>query len=148
MQLVPLHYVSLTEMVRSSSTVSLTDMVRSPSHVSLSEMIRSSSTVSLPSFGTFGCGGGDAEEEELGDSLRCLTLASCGLARDDAVALVDAITAGEEEGVEYTGYERLWRGNGGGQRSASSSHPPMELELADNPMLGCDGAAALVGMYK
>jgi len=61
-----------------------------------------------------------AAEEDQG-SLRCLALTACGLTRDDAVALVEAILSGEEYG----------------------GAPPLELELADNITLGSDGAAAL-----
>lgn len=117
-----------------------------------SEMARSSSCVSLSSsfgFGAGAAGGDDGEAEARGDSLRRLTLASCGLTRDDVVSLKDAVTAGEDRGGHPLGllYDRedarLEEGADGSDVETPSWGSPLELELPDNPGVGSGGVVAL-----
>jgi len=102
--------------------------------------LRSSSAVSLTDLASFvsgrGHGEGDACGDEVGngdgddeDNLRRLTLSSCGLVRDDAAALVAAINAGA-----------------GAEKGVGLPCRALELDLADNPMLGSDGAFALASL--
>jgi len=76
------------------------------------------------------------EPSDLG--LRRLTLASCGLNAEDAEALVAALEAGDALAPEESADVQLERAE-----NVVSRKPPFELDVAENPELGCAGAAAL-----
>ena len=76
------------------------------------------------------------EPSDLG--LRWLTLASCGLNAEDAEALVAALEAGNALAPEESADVQLERAE-----NVVSRKPPFELDVAENPELGCAGAAAL-----
>jgi hypothetical protein len=112
-------------------------------------LVRSGSALSLTdianeygaSGGFRGLGGGEEDEE---DTLRCLTLASCGLDRDDAAALADAVAAGIGGDSTDPGVPATIRGLGFGHAAADEHRaPPLNLNLGDNPSLGCVGARAI-----
>ena len=83
--------------------------------------------------------------------LRRLTLASCGLNAEDAEALVAALEAGDagdsrpEESADVESAERSSLESLESLENVQvvSRKPPFELDVAENPELGCAGAAAL-----
>ena len=124
-------------LVRSGSALSLTDMAKQ-----------------FGAEGGFkGLGGGQEGEE---DTLRRLVLASCGLDGDDAAALADAIAAGDggDPGDTprgpATALGRLRPGGKGvdDERGVDDEcrAPPLDLDLGDNPSLGCEGARSIAAL--
>ena len=63
------------------------------------------------------------------DALRSVAVSSCGLDGDDAAALAEAVGIDLEDDVE--------------DDVATSSSSAMDLDLSDNPGMGCRGASAL-----
>ena len=92
-----------------------------------------------------------SEEPSDTRGLRRLTLASCGLNAEDAEALVAALEAGDagdsrpEESADVESAERSSLESLESLENVQvvSRKPPFELDVAENPALGCAGAAAL-----
>ena len=91
-----------------------------------------------------------SEEPSDTQGLRRLTLASCGLNAEDAEALVAALEAGDagdsrpEESADVESAERSsLESLESFENVVVSRKPPFELDVAENPELGCAGAAAL-----
>ena len=91
-----------------------------------------------------------SEEPSDTQGLRRLTLASCGLNAEDAEALVAALEAGDagdsrpEESADVESAERSsLESLESLENVVVSRKPPFELDVAENPELGCAGAAAL-----
>lgn len=127
-------------------------LVRSGSALSLTDM-----TNQFGAGGGFkGLGGGQEGEE---DTLRCLVLASCSLDGDDAAALADAVAAGDGGDTQgHPGFSpwdtlnpkpgpatALKRPGGKGVDDECRA-PPLDLDLGDNPSLGCEGARSIAGL--
>ena len=124
-------------LVRSGSALSLTDMAKQ-----------------FGAEGGFkGLGGGQEGEE---DTLRRLVLASCGLDGEDAAALADAIAAGDGGDPTdtprgpATALGRIRPGGKGVDDERGVDHerraPPLDLDLGDNPSLGCEGARSVAAL--
>lgn len=124
-------------LVRSGSALSLTDMAKQ-----------------FGAGGGFkGLGGGQEGEE---DTLRRLVLASCGLDGEDAAALADAIAAGDGGDPTdtprgpATALGRIRPGGKGVDDERGVDHerraPPLDLDLGDNPSLGCEGARSVAAL--
>ena len=99
------------------------------------ELKRIASAPSLLDLAAFGKESEEAEAEV--DALRRLTLASCGLTAGDAR---ERSRRAIDERVDPWGGERDHRD---ATPSSSSFAPAMDLDLADNHGIGCDGVRAL-----
>ena len=71
----------------------------------------------------------DPDRDPDPDALRSVAVSSCGLDGDDAAALAEAVGVDLEDDVE--------------DDVATSSSSAMDLDLSDNPGMGCRGASAL-----
>ena len=71
----------------------------------------------------------DPDRDPDPDALRSVAVSSCGLDGDDAAALAEAVGVDLEDDVE--------------DDVATSSSLAMDLDLSDNPGMGCRGASAL-----
>ena len=71
----------------------------------------------------------DPDRDPDPDALRSVAVSSCGLDGDDAAALAEAVGIDLEDDVE--------------DDVATSSSSAMDLDLSDNPGMGCRGASAL-----